>query len=113
MHPFVLDPDSVRIGDWRELGARAAVYHTPRSARKKSKGLFFVVLMLAAAALWIETHQGVSKETAAAPPASAREAINLLQNPPPQQIGRADARTLLPLEFVDDWTFVYPAPLPR
>jgi hypothetical protein len=112
MHPFVLDPDSVRIGDWRALGAAPAAYESPlRFAGKKSKAAFFAVLLLAGAVLWVETHQGVSKEMAATPPALAGEARNAAQQPPLQHFGPADAGTRP--EFVDDWTFVYPAPWSR
>lgn len=112
MHPIVRDPDAVRVGDWCEPMTGSPTHRaTSRGRDKKSRVLFGLVLAIGMVVLAVEPHQAVTKERTSADLALSRSQLG--QSTETHIMTRSsDASATVPVEFVDDWTFVYPAPTP-
>jgi hypothetical protein len=106
MHPLQ-DPDAVRLGDWRDLSIQRRGYAKKPVRRKANKVAVALVLLSAGAFIAISAHVAQTQDRSlTADEGSAAMAGTA-------ELGSAPAMARMPVEFVDDWTFVYPAPLPN
>jgi hypothetical protein len=106
MHPFLQDPDAVRLGDWRDLSIQryGSQKKSPPDKAKNVAGLLAV--LSAGAFIALNAHVAQTQEgyrSAKIGPAAIAST----------ELGSAAAMARMPSGFVDDWTFIYPAPQPH
>jgi hypothetical protein len=104
MSPFLQNPDAVRLGDWRDLSIQRYGSEKKPARRKASKVALALTFLSAAAIIAVNAHTALTQDrfppTAGGPAASAT----------PAESQSAAAMARMPVESVDDWTFVFPAP---
>jgi len=104
MSPFLQNPDAVRLGDWRDLSIQRYGSEKKPVRRKASKVAVALAFLSAGAIIAVNAHTARTQDrfppVAGGPAASAN----------PAELGSAGTMARIPVESVDDWTFVFPAP---
>ena len=101
------NPDAVRLGDWRDLSFQRQSPEKKAVRRKATKVAVAFALLTAGAFIALSAHVAQTQDRS---PSAAAESVAITAT---AELGSAPAMARMPVEFVDDWTFVYPAPLPN
>jgi hypothetical protein len=99
MRPILRDPETVRLGDWLDLFSYGAPVYT-RIGRLKNTAIAGAILIISSFGLMLGLRSGVTLDAEVPAAVAGRGGAFTVHN----------AISALRDGFVDDWTFVYPAP---